>query len=303
MRNTYENPTWPLRATHLYNMADTARDEADRFFSSRDHPASHPEDRDNLADHSEEEDEKPNRPSTYGSDSDDDDNTHKMATMTQARTSYHIPSTSHYANTGPKGVIADAQSFARAKKSTFRTRLADMRNNLSSRSERSNTSEKENKPTLKHTSSDSDVGLIDEEDDSEFINTWRQTRIQELQQKSAHGTRRISPSRRTWGVLLEVDANGYLDAIEKVSNEDIVVVLVYDSDSRHSRQVEDELGMLAYKYSTTRFVKLHQDIAEMESVEVPAVLAYRAGDVFTTISGAKAEGLEDVLKKQRVLPS
>ena len=286
-------------------MADTARDEADRFFSSRDHSTSHPEDRDNPTDHSEEEDEKPNRPSPYGSDSDEDedDNTQKMATMTQTRTSYHIPSTTHYANTGPKGVIADAQSFARAKKSTFRTRLADMRNNLSFRSERSTVSEKETRPTLKQTSSDSDVGFIDEDDDSEFMNTWRQTRIQELQQTSAHGTRRISPSRRTWGVLSEVDANGYLDAIEKVSNEDIVVVLVYDSDSSRSRQVEDELGMLAYKYSTTRFVKLHQDIAEMESVEVPAVLAYRAGDVFTTISGAKAEGLEDVLKKQRVLLS
>ena len=233
-------------------MADTARDEVDRFFSSRDHPTSHPEDRDNLSDQSDEANEKPDKPLDQGSDS-DDDNTHKMATMTQTRTSYHIPSTTHYANTGPKGVIADAQSFARAKKSTFRTRLTDMRNNLSFRSEKSTSSEKENKPTLKHTSSDSDVGLIDEDDDSDFMNTWRQTRIQELQQKSAHGTRRISPSRRTWGTLAEVDATGYLDAIEKVADEDVVVVLVYDSDSSRSREVGDELGMLAYKYSTTRF--------------------------------------------------
>jgi hypothetical protein len=46
---------------------------------------------------------------------------------------------------------------------------------------------------------------------------------------------------------------------------------------------------------------LHHDIAEMESVETPAVLAYRAGDVITTISGAKAAGLEEVLIKSVLL--
>ncbi len=286
-------------------MADTARDEADRYFSSRDHSTSHPEDRDNSSDRSE-EDEKPTKTLNQISESDDadddGDNIHKMATTTQTRASYTIPNTTHYANTGPKGVIADAQSFARAKKTSFRTRLTDMRNNLSFRSEKS-TSEKDTRPQIRSTFSDTDIALSEEDSDPDFMNTWRQTRIQELQQKSAQGARRISPSRRTWGVLSDVDANGYLDAIEKVSDEDIVIVLVYDSEISRSRDVEDELGMLAYKYSTTRFVKLHQDIAEMETVEVPAVLAYRAGDVIATISGARAHGLEDMLKKQRVLPS
>lgn len=37
---------------------------------------------------------------------------------------------------------------------------------------------------------------------------------------------------------------------------------------------------LARKYSSTRFVKLHFQDAEMEPAGVPAVLAYRAGDKF-----------------------
>lgn len=288
-------------------MADPAREEADRFFSSRDHPTSHPEDQDRFSDKSEEDDDKDEKPvqsSTRNHDSDDEDNTANMATMTTTRTTYNLPSTTHYANTGPKGVIADAQSFARAKQSSsFRSRLTSIANNISFKSQPSTTVSEKQQSKAKSTSSNSDPALSEEDSDSEFMNTWRQTRLQELSQNQTQGLRRVSPSRRVWGTLSEVDANGYLDAIEKVSDDNVVIVMIYDPSSTASNEVEDELGMLAYKYSTTRFVKLHHEIAEMESVEVPAVLAYKAGDVFATVSGAKAEGLEDVLKRNRVLPS
>lgn len=47
--------------------------------------------------------------------------------------------------------------------------------------------------------------------------------------------------------------------------------------------MEDALSTIARKHSTTRFVKLHHEIAEMDHVGVPAILAYRAGDVFATL--------------------
>jgi hypothetical protein len=125
-------------------MADLAREEANRFFSSRDHASSHPEDRDNLSDNSEAEDEKPVEKYSQEQDSDDEDNTHKMATMTQTRPNYHLPSTTHYANTGPKGVIADAQSFARAKQSSFRSRLANIANNFKSQTPNTITEKNDN---------------------------------------------------------------------------------------------------------------------------------------------------------------
>lgn len=47
--------------------------------------------------------------------------------------------------------------------------------------------------------------------------------------------------------------------------------------------VEDSLMTIARRNVTTRFVKLHHEIAEMDHVGVPAILAYRGGDVFATL--------------------
>ena len=112
--------------------------------------------------------------------------------------------------------------------------------------------------------------------------------------------------RKSYGTLKPVNAAGYLAAIEGAPPETTVVVLLYDPDepSSHyqkSREVEDELEMLAYKYTWVKFVKLHHEVAEVESMDVPAVLAYRGGDVYATISGAERDGLEDGLLGQGVL--
>ena len=44
---------------------------------------------------------------------------------------------------------------------------------------------------------------------------------------AATATRRQSPSKRNYGRVEPVDAMGYLDAIEKVSKDTVVVVFVY----------------------------------------------------------------------------
>lgn len=283
-------------------MADLAREEADRYFSHRDHLTSHPEDRDNSSRNSSED---PTEPTFDGSRSDpgtdDDDDSQNMATMTATKTNYNIPSQTQYANTGPKGVIADAQSFARAKQTTFRQRLASFGRSLTNTkpSDLGTTpSEKQTKVSQSAASDSDSLGLSEDDADSEFMKTWRANRLQELSSQSAaqySSQRRQSPSQRTWGTLVEVDANAYLDAIEKVSDESVVVVMIYDPGSTSSIEVQDELGMLAYKHNKTRFVMLHHEIAEMNAIEIPAILAYKAGDVIATISGAKAEGLEGTL--------
>lgn len=286
-------------------MADLAREEADRYFSHRDHPTSHPEDRDDISAHSSDNDPEPAFETLSDPGTDDELAADNMATMTTTKTTYHLPSQTHYANTGPKGVIADAQSFARAKNSTFRQRLASFASNLNPNKGAAPTAAEkaEKRKTFfgspKSTSSGSDDLALSEDDaDSDFMRTWRANRLQELSSQSQaayNSQRKQSPSQRTWGTFLEVDASGYLDAIERVSDDTVVVVMIYDPSSPASREVEDELSMLAYKHNKSRFVRLHHDIAEMETVEIPAVLAYKAGDVIATISGAKAEGLEDVL--------
>ena len=234
-----------------------------------------------------------------------------MATMTTTKTSFNLPTQTHHANTGPKGVIADAQSFARAKQTTFRQRLASFATNLTSNGKSTAVSTADParkadkrksifgtspKSTTSSSNSDADnIALSDDEADSEFMRTWRAPRLQELSSASSQSAYQRKPSQRSWGTFQEVDANGYLDAIEKVSDDTYVVVMIYDPSSAQSAEVEDELSMLAYKHTTTRFVKLHFEIAEMETVEIPAVLAYKAAEVVATISGARAEGLEGVL--------
>lgn len=285
-------------------MADLAREEADRYFSNRDHSTSHPEDRDQDSIHLSDDQAE----ATYDNKSDpgtDDEILHDMATMTTTKTTYHLPTQTHFANTGPKGVIADAQSYNRAKQTTFRQRITSFATNLTSNGKSAAgttvTEKKDKRRTIFGTSPkstmSSDSGnqaLSDDEADSEFMQTWRANRLQELSTQSQSAYQR-KPSQRNWGGFQEVDATGYLDAIEKVSDETYVVVMIYDPSSTRSAEVEDELGMLAYKHNTTRFVKLHYEIAEMETVEIPAVLAYKAGEVIATLSGAKAEGLEAIL--------
>src|SRR5690606_28633968 len=122
----------------------------------------------------------------------------------------------------------------------------------------------------------------------------RKARLAELKSASTK-TRRQSPSKRNYGRVEPVDAVGYLDAIEKVSKDTVVVVVVYQdqvgymsgavhlsetelltdvSQSYESNFVLDCLITIAMRYPTTRFVKLHHLEAEMDQEVTPAVLAY-----------------------------
>lgn len=59
------------------------------------------------------------------------------------------------------------------------------------------------------------------------MKTWRKNRMQELKTGQSN-TRRRSPSKRKYGRVEVVDAVGYLDAVERVSSETIVVVTIYN---------------------------------------------------------------------------
>ena len=70
-------------------------------------------------------------------------------------------------------------------------------------------------------------------DDDELMVAWRKNRLAELKASSST-TRRQSPSKRHFGRVEHVDAMGYLDAIEKVSKDTVVVVAVYSERVRYS---------------------------------------------------------------------
>lgn len=56
-----------------------------------------------------------------------------------------------------------------------------------------------------------------------------------------------------------------------------------NSQSSTSSQVEDAIEAIARRQTTTRFIKLHHEIAEMSHIDAPALLAYKAGDVIATM--------------------
>ncbi|KAL9012812.1 MAG: hypothetical protein Q9173_002451 [Seirophora scorigena] len=258
-------------------MPSAAQDEFDAMChgTQEKRPAKHPEDAlDSCTSDSD---------STTVRSSNDGDCASSPPLTSMPSATYHIPNTTTFnANTGPKGVIADAKSFDIAKKRSFRQTIrAYSHGELSPP-----LFGKSKKPTFAFSSHEKspspDSSADDDEDD--FMRTWRANRLAELANMNQEvRTRRSSPSMRKYGTLLAVDPIGYLDAIEKVHADTTVVVMIYDDQSEVSQLVEDALHSLARKYATSRFVKLHYHDAEMDEIAVPGILAYKGADCFANL--------------------
>lgn len=122
--------------------------------------------------------------------------------------------------TGVKGVIADARNYENARRSKWSEKMRNARRSVIEFA------------SVKSSSDKSDSEQSGAEDEESFLKQWRESRRRELesQDRSTIRNRRTSPSSRIYGRFEEVDAMGYLDAIEKVSRETTVVVFVYDHE-------------------------------------------------------------------------
>jgi len=146
------------------------------------------------------------------------DETMRMPSMNSG--ALHLPHSDfdHGRTTGVKGVIADARSYEEARRNgSWRNKFSRSRSTSAEKDKRASTI-----TFLK------DDG---ESEDEEFLESWREQRREELRNKGNDiRNRRTSPSCRRYGNFDEVDALGYLDAIEKVGRETIVVVVVVDPE-------------------------------------------------------------------------
>ncbi|KAF2425702.1 thioredoxin-like protein [Tothia fuscella] len=242
-------------------MASTAAQEEFNALvaSQRASSSRHPEDA-YSSDHSDTVNNEPTAAKHYEKDSDSD----TRPSNTTAKSTYFIPKLRSEANTGPKGVIADAQAFEQAKK---QHRFSWVRK------------QRQASPPRAYRAEDFEKSSEEEEDEDGFLARWRERRLKELSDRK-YGRNSSPGSRRIWGSLTKVDAEGYLDAIEQVGKGTVVVVFIYDHASEVSIMVEDCVRELAKVHSTTRFVKLHYVEAEMEPAGVPALLAYRGAEKF-----------------------
>jgi len=204
-------------------------------------------------------------------------------------------------STGVKGVIADARSYEAARRNKWLNAVRTARRSIFGTDGHVN-----NKPHVE-SDTDGDASGSDAPDEEAFIAQWRESRRRELESEAnrAIRTRRTSPSVRVFGRFDSVDAMGYLDAIEKVGRETVVVVYVYDhevsfalrprpSTARKanpaqclvSSEIEKALLPMVANYPTVHFVKVHYEDIEFDNAGVPAILAYKnQGDLFANLTG------------------
>jgi hypothetical protein len=145
------------------------------------------------------------------------------------RTKYYVPKTRSEANTGPKGVIADAQAFEMARRAHRSVASLAQAPPVQYQAP---LNDKSNRPSQQHSRSGSWLMEADEdeESDDDFMTRWRQSRLQELSKRTGqHGhIGRRSHSAQRYGSLVGVDAEGYLDAVEQTKSDTIVCVFIYD---------------------------------------------------------------------------
>jgi len=192
-----------------------AQAEADRLLNQKEKVTSHPEDSDNS-----DNDSTPSQSDGEGSGTyvHSDTETASSRNMVSNGNGYHVPKTTFKANTGPKGVIADAQSYEQAKRRSFRQVLKNVA------SFDSRPFSRPSKGKVPQRDAPAAETISEEVEDEQFMRKWRENRMQELQQ------RRPSPTKKTYGTVDAVCATGYLDAVEKVPANTVVVVCIYDPE-------------------------------------------------------------------------
>jgi hypothetical protein len=193
--------------------SSAAQEEFNELMRDKDVDRSHPEDKHHDSDRS--DDAEASGAEDYYEKIDPEDQVDDTAR--DMRANYYLPSIRSEANTGPKGVIADAHAFEQAKKQarrfTFRKQSPEFGYSATAYHDE------------KHSS--------DDDTDDSFMQKWREARLRELQNAGQRiRSRTTSPSRRIYGTFEAVDGEGYLEAIEKVARDTVVVVYIYDDRVR-----------------------------------------------------------------------
>lgn len=208
-----------------------ARTEAQEEFdsivakaSAQDRSTTHPDDRDDYAhdrDHSDRDEEDEYQQKRVDEDM-------KFSVPSSMNSGLKLPHKDFDSGrtTGVKGVIADARSFEEARRNNggWREKIRGSSGNRLGR-------KRDTSKGLLKERDGSASGSASGSEEEEFMERWRQSRRDELVREGNDiRNRRTSPSVRRYGRFDEVNATGYLDAIEKVTRDTIVVVFVYDSD-------------------------------------------------------------------------
>ncbi len=174
--------------------------------------------------------------STISTSDDDDDEDEDVRPPLRRSSTYYLPGTyDPNANTGPKGVIADAQAFEREKKGRQRTFERTTELKLPMRQMNGGVTKANAARRGENDKEVDEEDEIQEEEDREFVRKWREKRLGELKdgtaQRGKNGpTQEGQQVTRNYGIMETVDGPGFLNAIEKAPRGTVVVVYVFDEE-------------------------------------------------------------------------
>lgn len=208
----------------------TAQDEFNELFRDKERRTTHPEDDASPQHSSDEEHDSPHRIDDYSDDEDDDIPSYN-ASNNAARSRTFLPSQKSYNNTGPKGVIADAQAYKDAQRH-HRISLSASRGGGYAQQQ----SGAEGQGVAGLSLEEKEGSEDEEDDDDEFMAQWRQSRLRELDGAGKAGNgRSTGPGRgKAYGSLTPVDGEGYLEAVDGSGTVTVVVVFIFDDMVRLS---------------------------------------------------------------------
>jgi hypothetical protein len=196
----------------------SAKEEFDELMRDKSHRVSHPEDdndRGSFLNLSDDDD-----PTPSGSQHNPEEEEAPRPSISSYRST--IPTTRYQANTGVKGVIADAQHWqdsCRNQRSSNRST-----HDLSAKAQSLTLDD----PATRLPGLDEDEEGALEDIDDDFMDRWRKSRIAELQNMSSRsGSQVDTGNRRLFGILTTVDGDAFLEAVDN-SQDGVVVVYIFD---------------------------------------------------------------------------
>ncbi|QIW94767.1 hypothetical protein AMS68_000285 [Peltaster fructicola] len=212
-------------------------------------------------------------------------------------------------NTGPKGVIADAQNYRTAQREY---RSARNSTTVPPTEEELKLGQQLAIEKLAEVEEQDDLEDDNDDLDDEFMAQWRQQRLQAMHKGAYTNTiQDHSSSKKLYGKMSAVDAEAYLEIVEGSPESTVIVVFISDDASEVSQIFEFCLQSLASKHQSTRFIKLDYEEAEIEAAGVPGIIAYRGGEKFAALIPVLDEmpddgdldvtTLEQVMQKHQIL--
>lgn len=258
-------------------MSNPAQDEFDALVSLKEKPSHHPDDGDSTSSETEDTNSstlvppsasqsqysKSLRSSTHRDSSGEDSDADNEVARRTSRP-YYIPSKHGYdANTGPKGVIADARAFENEKRAGNKATYVRTENMVLPKMQRLALGAGQREARDGADDEDEDEDAMDSEGEDDYVRRWRERRAGELRTRknSAIAAGSGGGRRGRYGSLRGVDAMGFLAAVEESSAGTVVVVFVFDDQVR-----------LCYATNAAAYNPLHHARQRIERTKLTAEL-------------------------------